>query len=376
MTIENKRIPKVLIVGPHPPPPGGMANFIHNLESSNLRDSYEIHGFDTDYPRFLKRFRPLTLIWLPFMYLQYYYVLRTLNPDIVHVNTPSFNSFYKHSLFVTMAKSQSLPVVLHIHGGKFKDFYDGSNESGKANISRRLRKADRLIVLSESWREFFRTLCPDEIIRVVENGIPLDVFAPSENLKNRKGLNFIFVGEVRSAKGMDELLDAFSQLIKKRTDWKLTIVGSGQIDKYRKIVDESGISLNVQFAGEKTGRDLTKLYSESDIFVFPSHSEGMPLVVLEAMAMKLAIIASSVGSIPEILDKAGGILIPPKDSNALENAIESLIGNVDKINSMGGINKKTIENRFSFDRVSEQIGKIYEELTTPSKTLKNGDSPE
>jgi glycosyltransferase involved in cell wall biosynthesis len=352
-------------VGPHPPPPGGMANFIQNLESSSLKNIFQIEGFDSDYPRFLKKLRPLTLLWLPFMYLQYLYILSARRPSLVHVNTPSFSSFYKHMVFVTLAKSRSIPVVLHIHGGRFRDFYENSSGSAQLNIRRKLALADRLIVLSNKWAEFFITLCPGDRIRVVENGIPLEKFKPPTKIEKRKGTNFIFVGEVKPAKGMDELLDAFSRLAKNNPDYKLVVVGSGKIERYRKFAKELGIESNFRFMGERTGDELVRLYSEADIFIFPSHSEGMPLVVLESMAMKLAVIATSVGSIPEILSKEGGILVPPKDSSALENAIKALAGNVNRINSMGEANRKIIETRFSFERVVEQLRVIYIELISP-----------
>lgn len=362
MTRPKNRKPKVLIVGPHPPPPGGMANFIRNLELYDLKNYFEICPFDTDYPRSLKPFRPLTLLWLPIMYIHYIFLLLQVKPALVHIHTPSFRSFYKHCLFAQLAKSKNIPVVLHVHGGKFRDFYDSTNEKEKKNIKKRIQIADRLIVLSEKWYEFFKSIYPEDNIRIVENGIPIDEFYPLDTNEKKTGLNLIFVGEVTPAKGMDELIDACANLSKERKDWKLVVVGAGQIERYRKKADELGISANVKFVGVKKGKELVQIYSKSDIFVFPSHSEGMPLVVLEAMAMKLAVIASSVGSIPEIINEEGGILIPPCDSVSLKNAMSSLIGKIDKINSMGEANRRVVEERFTFSRVSSDVRKIYEEL--------------
>jgi len=369
MADKNSRKIKVLMVGPHPPPPGGMANYIQNLESSNLKERYEIRAFDTDYPRLIRKLRPFSIAWLPIMYLQYRSVLLDFKPDIVHIHTPSFYGFIKHTRFMSGAKNTKMRVIMHVHAGKFRQFYEGLCEYGKGWVRRELKKADRLVVLSNNWRDFFKTIYPEDSIRIVRNGIQLSSFRPSGNIANRTGCRFIYVGKVVPPKGIIELIKASAIVAKEHPDFHLRIVGSGrQIHRYLNLSKSLGMEIRIDFVGEKTGQALIDLYNESDIFVLPSYAEGMPLVLLEAMAMKLAVIATNVGAIPEVLTPGGGIIIPPGDTDALAQAMLSMAGKVDVINSMGDENRKIIEREYSFDRVAKEVGEIYEELV-PQKPV-------
>jgi glycosyltransferase involved in cell wall biosynthesis len=362
MSSGKSHRPKVLIVGPHPPPPGGMANFIENLESSRIVDFYTIRGFDTDYPRSIKGTRLLEILYLPVMYLRYTITLLFNSPDVVHVHTPSYNSFFKHMIFVSLAKGRGIPVLLHIHGGRFKDFFNSSSEKQKERIRRLLSKPDLLAVLSDEWKGFFSGITDSKNIRVIENGVSLERFTPAYPASKSTGVNLLFVGEVKESKGVDDLLQAFVPVCQKHAGIQLTIVGGGDLNRYEKIADEKGIKKNVHFTGVLTGDDLVEKYIDANIFVLPSHAEGMPLVLLEAMSMKLACIASNVGAIPGILKPEGGILINPKDIESLTNSIIMLVENPELVCSMGDFNRTLVEREYSFDITAEKVRKAYDEL--------------
>ncbi|MBU1022702.1 glycosyltransferase family 4 protein, partial [bacterium] len=242
MNKSHSRKPKVLNVGFHPPPPGGMAIFIENFENSEIRDFFDLRGFDTDYPRWLKRFRPLTVLYLPIMYLHYIWILAVFKPDVVHIHTPAFNSFYKHALFLKITRERDIPVALHIHAGKFKEFYDNLKKSKQRDVCGKLADANLLIVLSNYWKDFFADLYPVEKIRIVENGIPVHVYCPGEDLSPSNGKNFLYVGRVLQQKGMDELLDACLEVFRIYPDAHLTIAGGEDVAHYSSKAEKMNIS--------------------------------------------------------------------------------------------------------------------------------------
>jgi glycosyltransferase involved in cell wall biosynthesis len=362
MMSGTSRRPKALIVGPHPPPPGGMANFIANLKSSRIVDFYSIRGFDTDYPRSIKGTRILEILYLPVMYLRYAITLLFNSPDLVHVHSPSFNSFFKHTLFASFAKGRGIPVLLHIHGGRFRDFFNASSDKRKKRIRELLSKPDLLAVLSDEWKEFFSEITDSKNIRVIENGVPLERFTPVDHGSKSSGVKILFVGAVKESKGVDDLLQAIVTVCQKHPEIQLAIVGGGDLNKYEKIATEKGINKNIHFTGVLTGDDLVKKYSDANIFILPSHAEGMPLVLLEAMSMKLACIATNVGAIPGILKPEGGILINPKDIEALTNSMLKLVENPELVRSMGDFNRNLVEREYSFNKTAEKIRKAYDEL--------------
>jgi glycosyltransferase involved in cell wall biosynthesis len=371
MKEQLSRKPFVLNTGFHPPPPGGMANFIVALEKSSLRDYYSLTGFDTDHTKWMRKFRPLALLYLPILYLRYWFTLTASRPEAVHLHTPAFKSFYKHCIFLGMAHSKNIPVVMHIHAGKFREFFENLNRKHQQDVIKKLSEADLLIVLSQYWFEFFSNLIPSEKIRIVENGIPLHLFKKPADVNSKTGKRFLFVGRIHPEKGMDELIDAFSQILQIHPDAELRIVGGEKVARFDKQeiylnkCSGLGISERVIFTGQLTGIDLVKQYFESDVFVLPSHAEGMPLVLLEAMASSLPCIATSVGAIPEVLNSTaipGGFIIPPRNADALKDKMLYLLENPDKHQAMGAENRKIVESRFSFDIVAEKIRRIYDEL--------------
>lgn len=154
----------------------------------------------------------------------------------------------------------------------------------------------------------------------------LDCIDCKKIIKNKYDL--LFVGYIRAAKGLDYLIDAlmYNELYK---NVNLKIVGDGEYLGYiRNRVFELGISSSVEFLGHiDFGKTLLSLYRESDMFVFPSLSEGSPRVVLEAMSQGVPVIATNVGNTKNLLKDERGICVEPKQSLELYEAIVRLMGN-------------------------------------------------
>jgi glycosyltransferase involved in cell wall biosynthesis len=174
---------------------------------------------------------------------------------------------------------------------------------------------------------------PREKIRVQHNPIrpgaksnPADVKA----LRERWGITdhervILSVGRLSKEKAHADLILAFQRLCGTRADYKLVIVGEGpERASLEATAADLGIDTRVVFTGQIS--DVRPFYATADVFVLPSHSEGSPNVLLEAMGAEVPVVATAVGGVPEIVeDETSALLIPPGDPRAMANAIDRLV---------------------------------------------------
>ncbi len=145
-------------------------------------------------------------------------------------------------------------------------------------------------------------------------------------------IRILYVGNLRGEKGPKYLIQAVSTLRELGRDIKLELVGDGpEKDKLTGMIDDMGLDCHITMHGHITDETrLNTLYRTTDIFVLPSLSEGLPKVILEAMANGVPIIATRVGGIPNFIqDGINGLLIPPGDPDAIVNAILRLTSDVE-----------------------------------------------
>ncbi len=238
---------------------------------------------------------------------------------IVHIHTASNNSFRRSAYFVRLTSFFHRKVVLHMHGGGFKDYYSNNAEFVLSILDR----CDCLVVLTESWKAFFEdiTHCPH--IEVVENPIPHPRFLPK--LGNDTRLHLLFLGKVCREKGIFDVLEVLSKDIPFYSERVcLHIAGLGLVDELLKTVKEHGLNDMVVYEGWVSGDRKAYLLSNADVYILPSYAEGLPVSILEAMSYGLFIIASNVGGIPEVIGE-NGVIFPPKDLCSIDAALRKVL---------------------------------------------------
>lgn len=260
---------------------------------------------------------------------------------IVHIHTAADRSFKRKSKFVSLAKAFNKKVILHIHGSRFKDFYDES--ANKKVIISNLQKADKLVVLSQSWKEWFFAIGINSENIIVLNNI---VDYPKIKKVNRENkVKILFLGEVGERKGVFDIIETIA---KNRESFKdeiiLKIGGNKETDRLLQKIDEYDLSDFVKFEGWVSGEKKINLLNWADIFILPSFNEGLPIAILEAMSYGKAIISSPVGGIAEIVQFGiNGILVEPGNQKEIFESINFFINNKNKIETFGNQSKKIVE---------------------------------
>lgn len=294
--------------------------------------------------------------------------------DIVHAH---FSTPPGELAALRYAKKKNVPFVVTYHGDPQEDFGNFLRRASvslynKYFLNKVLSYADVIISPSKYYIHESRFLgkYKDKIV-VISNGINLEDFKISYSKEEcRKKLNLspqdkmvLFLGGLTPYKGPDVLVRAMAKIIKYIPDARLVLVGSG---KMRGELEESarklGVRNHVEFAGFVTEDIKPLYYRAADVFVLPStmNKEIFGIVNLEAMACSVPIVASKIGGVPDVVKEGeNGLLVSPKDSEALAEAIIYLLENEEVRSKMGKNGRKKVED-YSWEKIADETEKLYE----------------
>ena len=244
------------------------------------------------------------------------------------------------------------------------------------------RRVDLAVANSQAvLRELRLEGIPERKLRLIYNGIDAAKFADDLRVRQEarneldiipEALVFSAVGNLFPYKGHADLLNALG-LIKNQlpASWLLLVAGldmCGHLDALRLLADKLDLSQNVRLLGQR--RDIPIILSAADIHVSPSHHEGFPNNVLEAMCARLPIVATAVGGVPEqVIDGVTGILVPAQNPPALSKALLSLAYEPDLRTAMGLRGQRRVQLEFPITRSVSALKQTYESLTSRSRIL-------
>ncbi|MBD3249390.1 glycosyltransferase [Candidatus Woesearchaeota archaeon] len=265
--------------------------------------------------------------------------------------------------FYAWLLSMTMPKVRWISTRHAKDPFRKSIFWGLFNRLMAVRSS-KIIAVSESVGKFIKRyeFIPDKKIEVVHNGIDTERFKKTnQSLRDEFGFSkediiIGIVGRVEEGKGHKVLLDAVAEMEEKI---KALIVGTGQLEEnIKRYVEEKGLGKRVIFAGFRN--DIQKMFNTFDIFCLPSESEGLPLVVVEAMSCELPVICSDIDSHKNIIeDGKDGLLFKVGDEEQLKLAIRKLVSEKDVMKNMGKNARDKAVNEFDIKDNIKNIEKLY-----------------
>jgi len=294
-----------------------------------------------------------------FFWLRCSFSIKKINPELIHSQSIQMGlpCFLAKKLF-------SIPYIVYCHGSdvylpwKFKKI-----------ISKYvLENADAVIVLTKNMEREIKSFGFNlKNIYIIPNGIELEKFKNLSKNTARKELNIsqnekvvLFVGTLKNIKGIKYLVEAINIVKQKGLKIKLLLVGDGeQKSELEKMAEKLNIKEEVVFIGRIDNKEIAKYMAVANIFVLPSLSEGLPVVVLEAMASGLPIIATKVGGVPEILkDSENGFLVDAKNSEQIAEKILYLFSGDDVKKYISNNNLKEAK-KYSWDLITNKLVEIY-----------------
>lgn len=230
------------------------------------------------------------------------------------------------------------------------------------------RTADAVTAISNSTAAAVRQLT-DQPVSIVPYGTALDDdgLSPVRPVLSSGGpVRILFVGRLVERKGVEVLVRALAGLAS-LPDAELTVIGAGErAELIERTARVHGVADRVHLRGAVTREELVRNYTNHDLFVLPAvvdakgDTEGLGVVLLEALRFERAVIASDLGGIPDIVEhERTGLLVPPGDSAALGAAIESLVRNPERAREMAQAGRQMASGRFGWNRVLDSTNQVY-----------------
>lgn len=293
-------------------------------------------------------------------FVKFLWRLASQRTDIVYLQVSERANLLRKSIFALIAFLFRKPVLLHAHGAEFHITYSRLPQWAKQLLSNIFRRCSGLIVLSNTWKDYYVLnlgLNPQQVF-VLPNPTELPVQIP-QRLNSHK-VTLLFCGRVGQRKGTFDLIRAFANLSDEQKNCtELIIAGDGEIEQGRKLAENLNLGEYITFLGWVNSEQRDELLAKADVFILPSYNEGLPLAILEAMGWGLPVISTPVGGIPElVVPNQNGLLVNPGDIEQLSAAIQMLIENESLRRSLGVVARKTVEP-FDVKNYTTQLANIY-----------------
>ncbi len=351
---------KVLLISPQPPPYGGIANWTAMLleyikgtddelstiniapkkrstEGRGLFDRVVVSGFDM-----LKKRRELRC------------KIKSTTPDIIHITTSGSLAIIRDYLLLKTAKRYGVPTAYHIRFGKTGEMAEASSKLWPL-YRKAMLLAGTVIAIDKKTHDDIEKYVPDANVVLIPNPINTDKLP---NVPEQTKKQIVFLGWVVPTKGVSELVEAWNTVGAEYPEYNLLIIGQSK-PEYLEVLKSAVKVDNITFAGEMSHDAAMKAVAESEIFVLPSYTEGFPNAVVEAMALKKPVIATSVGAIPEMLENDSGILINPKSPEEIISALRQLLSDSDLRERISKNALAKVNSEYNIDTVYKSYRKIW-----------------
>ncbi|MBT0960602.1 glycosyltransferase family 4 protein [Denitromonas iodatirespirans] len=314
----------LVVVGPLPPPAGGMANQTRQLAELLRGEGAQVSVVQTNAP-----YRPRWAGRLPglraaFRLIPYLFALwrACRHGDVMHLMA---NSGWSWHLFavpaILVARLRGVPVVVNYRGGEAGSFL--SRAAGQVRLA--MRQVAALVLPSGYLQAVFQ----GHGMRgtVVPNIIDMTRFRPATESRAGQAPHVVVARNLESIYGIDVALRAFAQIREALPAATLSIAGSGpQLASLQALADSLGVSDAVRFTGRLDRDDMAALYRSADVMINASRVDNMPNSVLEALASGVAVVSTHVGGVPYIVeDESTALLVPPDAPEPMAQAVLRLL---------------------------------------------------
>lgn len=347
---------RVVMVGPEPWVGGGISAVAGSLLDSDLpqrcRLTYLAEGTRRGLGRKLFRFAAALVGLVRRLALR--------QVDVVHLHVGGGGSLYRHALYLALSRLAGRPVVLHWHVPAESTSLSASGR-GRPIARWMLRRAAAVIALSPSWQPALSTLAGRDNVVVLPNPVDCEAIRPPADPQARSASTVLFLGDFSPRKGAADLLAAAPVVLAEHPGARFVLCGGEPPPALRQQAVALGAA--VALPGVVKGEAKLRLLQEATLLALPSHAEGLPVALLEAMAAGLPVVTTPVGGIPDLVQEpVNGLLVPPGDAAALAAAILRLLADPDLRQAMGRRNRRLVEELFDVRAYVERLAAVYERV--------------
>ncbi|GIX29517.1 MAG: hypothetical protein KatS3mg123_3398 [Burkholderiales bacterium] len=311
---------RIGLVGPLPPPFGGMANQTRQLAGLLEREGLEVEVIRTNAeprPAWIGRIRGLRALFrlLPYLVQLWRAAGRV---SLFHVMANSGWAWYLHACpAVWVAKLKGIAVIVNYRGGGAETFFSGAGRLGRAALAR----ADALVTPSGFLKAVFERFGFQAT--VIPNIVDLERFRPAARRPEVAGKHIVVTRNLEPIYDIASALAAFARVRARIPEARLTVAGTGpELERLQALARALGIQEAVTFAGRVANEHMPFLYQSADVMLNPSRVDNMPISILEAFASGVPVVSTDAGGIPYIAEhERTALLVKPGDAQAMADAL-------------------------------------------------------
>ncbi len=365
----------VLVVGPVPPPYGGIASVLEDIVTTDLSKEYLFEVFDRSavFPPDAEGLIGKN-VFRAKRFLRFFSKVRSGEYHFVHIHS-SDPVFLGTTIFMLLSRLAGVKILLHVHGTDWSSFYSEAAPFKKLYTRIGLELPAKMVVLYQLWVDKVKELRPRADVRILRNFVHAQDPPDSSEIEEARqslGLtkeNFVVltVGSVGKNKGSFEILKAVPKVISQDSSVRFVLLGGeerpGNMAQLKSIVNDQKLGPWVQLTGEMEREKVPSFLGFADIFLLPSFWEGMPVTIIEAMRSELPIISTPVAGIPDMIEnRVSGLLINPGSPDEIAETVLWLKRDKELREKLAAGAKARFEEKFEFSRGIEEIRAIYQSM--------------
>jgi len=342
---------RVLMVGSAEESAGGVSSVIRLIKKMPVWEKYQCFWLGTQIQR-----NYLWKLWYAVKgnVLAFFIIWRF---DIIHLHTtPDRLGLVIQLPILLMAKLWRKKVILHLHVGN-----QLANHTDNKLFVWCLNHADRIVLLAKKWETLFKqrysfVSVPTSVIYNASEIVPEVDATQKEKL-------IMMAAYYCDNKAPDILLEAWKQIHQDYPDWKVALLGNGEVERYKQMAQDLGIEDTVSFPGYVVGRERESYFQKASIYCMCSYEEGFPMVVLESWMYGICVVTTPVGGLPDVMEEGRNCLaFDFGDVEGLAKQLKTLIENNEMRLEMSRYSRPFVIGHFSMEKISEDIDFFYSEI--------------
>lgn len=282
-------------------------------------------------------------------------------PAVVSVHTASRRSFYRNYWYMCLARALRIPLVMHVHPTYFGTFYRSGRSLRRWMIETAGAWSDQVVVLSALQKSDLGEVFPGKPIQVIPNPVDTSLFRPDSGAAPAADAPVVlYMGWIVQQKGVYDIVDAIPAVLERHPGARFVFAGNKEVEKLRRLIADRGLQAAAEVPGWVSGADKLALMRRSTVLLLPTYSEGIPNVILEAMAIGLPVVTTPVGGIPSVAEEGRtALFVEPGNSAELARRVIELLDDPALRRRLASEARATVEREFSIDRIGQLLASTY-----------------
>lgn len=281
-------------------------------------------------------------------------------PDLVHVHVP----MKAGKLAQWIQKKWGVPYFATEHAGNYvkaaPDCFDTRSFYYRRSVASIFKQAKLVTSVSQNMLDILQQKFTLKNVKVIHNTVNEKWFYYKESPASFPVFEFIHVSTMGYEKNLEDIFQAFSSIAKINNGWRLTLVGPADTLYINGLIEQYDLKKNVIFVGAVSNQEVARYMQASSAFLLFSRYENFPCVIIEALCCGLPVISSRVGGVAEAVDSSNGILVPPEDVDALQQAILYMLKHYDSYNRRDIA--AAARARYSYEVIGNEFLQLYHQI--------------